>query len=167
LLLKDVVGWPSEAIAQALDLTVSAVSSALHRARATMATKPPWQAVDPAPEVVAEYMRCWEEHDLERLVGRLRQDIIFAVPPFAAWFRGAEAVRGFVQTPRFAAFWARGLVALQTRANGLPALVWYTPGADGAWRAHSMHVMRFEQGQVVEATNFIGAHYLHGFELPT
>jgi hypothetical protein len=26
--------------------------------------------------------------------------------------------------------------------------------------------MRFEDGAVAEATNFIGAYYLHGFELP-
>ena len=34
LLLKDVVGWSAEEIAAALDLTVSSVNSALHRARA-------------------------------------------------------------------------------------------------------------------------------------
>ena len=40
LLLKDVVGWTSEEIAQALELSVSSVSSALHRGRETLALRP-------------------------------------------------------------------------------------------------------------------------------
>src|SRR5215468_2545158 len=37
LLLKDVVGWSAEEIADALELTLFSVNSALHRARVTMA----------------------------------------------------------------------------------------------------------------------------------
>jgi RNA polymerase sigma-70 factor, ECF subfamily len=166
LLLKDVVGWPSEDVAQALELSVSSVSSALHRARETLASAPRLSAVDPAPEVLNDYVRCWEERDLDGLVGRLREDIVFAMPPFASWFQGSEAVSGFLQSPQFAGFWTRGLRALHTRANTLPALVWYTPRADGQWRAHSIHVVRFEGTQVAEATNFVGPHYLRGFDLP-
>jgi RNA polymerase sigma-70 factor (ECF subfamily) len=96
----------------------------------------------------------------------MRQDIAFAMPPFATWFRGVAAVRGFLESPRFTAFWSRGLVAVSTRANGLPALAWYTPGADGLRRPHSIHVMLFKAGRLAEATNFIGAYYLYGFDLP-
>ena len=55
---------------------------------------------------------------------------------------------------------------MTTRANGLPALGWYTPGSDKHWQLHSIHVMRFEAAKLAEATNFIGAYYLHGFDLP-
>jgi RNA polymerase sigma-70 factor, ECF subfamily len=96
----------------------------------------------------------------------MRQDITFAMPPFATWFRGVAAVRGFLESPRFAAFWSRGLVALPTRANGMPALAWYTPRADGHRRLHSIHVMLFKAARLAEATNFIGTYYLHGFDLP-
>jgi len=166
LLLKDVLGWPSQEIAQALELTPSSVNSALHRARRTMATAPTGQADDPPVEVLRNYLRCWEERDLETLVGLMRQDIAFTMPPFATWFHGTVAVRQFLQSPRFAAFWSRGLAAITTRANGLPAFGWYTPGSDEHWRLHSIHVMRFEATMLVEATNFVGAYYLHGFDLP-
>jgi RNA polymerase sigma-70 factor, ECF subfamily len=166
LLLKDVVGWSSQEIAQALELTLSSVNSALHRARETMAAAPCGPSADPEPEILAKYVRCWEERDLEGLLGMMRQDIAFAMPPFATWFRGVAAVRGFLESPRFTAFWLRGLVAVPTRANGLPALAWYTPGVDGHRRPHSIHVMLFEAGRLAEATNFIGAHYLYGFDLP-
>lgn len=55
-----------------------------------------------------------------------------AMPPHATWFRGAETVAAFLQTARFAGFWARGLWTLPTRANGLPAVIWYAPRTDGA-----------------------------------
>ena len=166
LLLKDVVGWPTEEIAAALELTASSVSSALHRARETVAARPRGPIEDPPPGVLKDYVRAWEARDLEGLVALLKKDVVFAMPPHATWFLGADAVRRFLQTPRFAAFWARGLVASATRANGLPAVVWYTPGADGVYRPHSIHVMRFHDDRLAEAINFIGAVYLHGFDLP-
>jgi RNA polymerase sigma-70 factor (ECF subfamily) len=167
LLLKDVVGWSAEEISAALELTVSSVNSALHRARETIATRPHVPAEDPPPEVLGAYVRSWEARDLDSLVALLRKDVVFAMPPHATWFRGAEAVRAFLQTPRFAGFWASGLRAMRTRANGLPAIAWYSARAgDGIYRLHSIHVMRFEDGALAEATNFIGAHYLHGFDFP-
>jgi RNA polymerase sigma-70 factor, ECF subfamily len=165
LLLKDVVGWSAEEIASALELTLSSVNSALHRARETVAARPKGRIEDPAPEVLGAYLRSWETRDLDSLVALLRKDVAFAMPPHATWFRGADAVRAFLQTPRFAAFWARGLRAVHTRANGLPALVWYVGGPDGTYGLHSIHVMRFVDGVLAEATNFIGGHYLHGFGL--
>src|SRR5262245_61613573 len=140
LLLKDVVGWPSEEIAEALELSLSSVSSALHRARETVSSRPRGRPADPAPEVIRDYIRSWEAHDLEGLVALLKRDVVFAMPPHAVWFRGADAVREFLQSARFAAFWARGLRAAQTRANGLPTLAWYTPADDATWRLHSLHL---------------------------
>src|SRR5690349_1671026 len=123
LLLKDVVGWPAEEIAAALELTVPSVNSALHRARATVAAGAREAHEDPPPEVLAAYLRSWETRDIDGLVALLRSDVVFAMPPHATWFRGADAVRAFLETPRFGAFWARRLRLTPTRANGLPAIV--------------------------------------------
>ena len=166
LLLKDVVGWSVEEISSALDLTVASATSALHRARDTVADRPRGRVEDPPPEVLGAYLRSWETRDLDALVSLLRKDIVFAMPPHSVWFRGAAAVRAFLQPPRFAALWARGLRTLPTRANGLPALVWYAAAPPGPHRLHSIHVMRFEDGALAEATNFIGPSYLVGFDLP-
>jgi RNA polymerase sigma-70 factor (ECF subfamily) len=166
LLLKDVVGWSSEEIAAALELTVSSVSSALHRARETVAARPRGPTEEPTPDLLGAYLRSWEARDLDSLVALLRHDVVFAMPPHAIWFQGAEAVRAFLQTPRFTTFWSRGLRGAHARANGLPAFVWYAGGPDGVYRLHSIHVMRFQDGALAEATNFIGAAYLRGFDLP-
>jgi hypothetical protein len=55
---------------------------------------------------------------------------------------------------------------MQTRANGLPAIVFYAaaPG-DDVCRLHSIQLMRFVGAAVAEATTFIGASYLHGFDV--
>jgi RNA polymerase sigma-70 factor (ECF subfamily) len=166
LLLKDVVGWSAEEIASTLELTQSAVNSALHRARETVAQRPRERADDPAPEVLGAYVRCWETGDLDALVALLRRDVAFAMPPHAVWFRGADNLQAFLRTPRFAKFWERGLRGLSTRANGLPAVVWYVGGPDGFRGPHSIQLMHFVEGTLAEATNFIGPHYLHGFDLP-
>jgi RNA polymerase sigma-70 factor (ECF subfamily) len=166
LMLKDVVGWSAEEIAATLDLSVSSVNSALHRARETVAARPRGPIEDPAPELLGAYVRSWETHDLDSLVALLRSDVVFAMPPHAAWFRGVDAVRAFLQRPPFSVRWARGLWGRPTRANGLPAVVWYAPGDDGVRRLHSIQVMRFEGGALAEATSFIGARYLRGFDLP-
>src|SRR5262245_40004040 len=166
LLLKDVVGWSAEEIASALELTVSSVNSALHRARATVAAAPPDANEDPPPEVLAAYVRSWETRDIDGLVALLRKDVVFAMPPHTTWFRGADDVRTFLQTPRFGAFWTRRLRVTITRANGFPALVFYAGGPDDeAYQLHSIQVVRFEGGAVAEATTFIGPGYLRGFEV--
>jgi len=166
LLLKDVVGWSAEEIAAALGLTVPSVNSALHRARETVAERPRGPVEDPAPELLAAYLRSWETRDLESLVALLRQDVVFAMPPHSAWFRGVDAVRAFLQVPPFSVRWARGLRATPTRANGLPALVWYSPDDAGGQRLHSIQIVRFKDGRAADVTNFIGARYLYGFDLP-
>jgi RNA polymerase sigma-70 factor, ECF subfamily len=113
-----------------------------------------------------EYIRCWEEHDLDGLVARLHADVVFAMPPYANWLRGSGTLCTFLKQPPFAPFWSRGLAAWRTRANGGPALVWYAPGADEFWQPHSIHLVRFEGDQLNEAINFIGNDYLVGFNLP-
>ena len=166
LLLKDVVGWSAEEIAAALELTLSSVNSALHRARETVAGRPTTRVEEPLPEVLVAYVRSWETRDLETLVALLHRDVTLAMPPHATWLRGADTLRAFFQTPRFAGFWSRLSRVVPTRANGLPAVIWYVRGPDGGSTPHSIQVMRFFDGALAEATNFIGAYYLHGFDLP-
>jgi RNA polymerase sigma-70 factor (ECF subfamily) len=166
LLLKDVVGWSAEEIAAALSLTLSSVSSALHRARETVAALPRGPQKEPSPDLVRDYVRSWEMRDLESLVAHLRRDVIFAMPPHATWLRGVDSVRRFLERPPFSERWAQGLRGTLTRANGLPAVAWYTPESGGGERLHSLQIMRFEDGQLAEATNFVGLYYLRGFDLP-
>jgi RNA polymerase sigma-70 factor (ECF subfamily) len=162
LLLKDVVGMSAEEIAAALELSVPAVNSSLHRARQTVG-EPPAPAEEPPPEALRAYVRCWEERDLERLTALLRDDITLAMPPNDVWFRGIADVVAFFRSPRVQALWTPGLRIALTRANGLPALGFH-PAVHGG-RLRSIGVTRFEGGKVAEMTVFIGPHLLAGFDL--
>jgi RNA polymerase sigma-70 factor (ECF subfamily) len=162
LLLKDVVGFSSEEIAQALDFSLGAVSSALHRARAALPL-PAESGSEPAPELLREYVRCWESRDLDALLTLLRDDVALTMPPFAAWFQGRDAVAAFFRSERFSLFWSSGLRVALTRANAQPALIFYR---DQGQTRHSIQLPRFQGRQVSSICNPIGPAYLHGFDAP-
>jgi RNA polymerase sigma-70 factor (ECF subfamily) len=165
LLLKDVVGWSAAEVASALELSLSSVNSALHRARQTIASLPPARSSEPTPELLQEYIRCWEAQDIDAMLSLLRQDIVFAMPPFATWFRGLSAVEGFLRSPVLSERWSPGFRTLPTRANGMPGLAFYR-GTDTGYRASSLQILRFVDDRVAEVVAFIGPEYLHGFDLP-
>ncbi len=167
LLLKDVIGWHAEEVATALELSLGAVNSALYRARQTIASPSvPSAAPDPAPEVLRAYIQSWESHDVESLVALLHQDVVFAMPPHASWFRGAGAVEGFLRGSIFAPHWAAaGFRVVTTRANGQLTLAFYRRTAVD-YRPSSLQLVRFVDGRVAEIMSFIGPHYFQGFTLP-
>ncbi len=162
LLLKDVVGWSAEEIAAALGLSVPSVNSALHRAREAVVRQRP-DAEEPAGPVVGAFVRAWETRDLDTLVALLRQDVALAMPPYAMWFQGVDAVVRFLQTPRFTAFWSSLVRVVPTRANGAPAFAFYRRLADGTVEAHSIMVARFLGERATEMTTFVGASYFAAF----
>jgi len=165
LLLKDVVGWSVDDIATTLDTTVAAVASALHRARETIAAGPPESPSDePAPAVLHAYIRSWEQRDLDSLVRLLHDDVVFAMPPHSAWFRGA-AVGTLFRSERLARFWSLTTRIVPTRANGRTALAFYA-GNGAELAPHSLQIVDFADDRVVQAVHFIGPDYFRGFRLP-
>jgi RNA polymerase sigma-70 factor, ECF subfamily len=162
LLLKDVVGFSSEEIATTLDTTVASVSSALHRARETISVAPKSPS-DPPPNVLREYIRSWEERDIDALVHMLRNDVVLAMPPHATWFRGAS-VGSFFRGERLArGFWTHARRVIETRANGQLALAFFV--REGAYRPHSIQLVEFAGSRVAQAIQFIGPDYLRGFDV--
>ena len=165
LLLKDVVGWSAAEVASALQLSLSSVNSALHRARQTIASPALPRSSEPTPELLQKYVRCWEARDIDAMLSLLRHDIVFAMPPFATWFSGLGAVEAFLRGPVLGERWAPGFRTLPTRANGAPALAFYRGTASG-YRASSLQILRFVEDRVAEIVAFIGSEYLRGFDLP-
>ena len=165
LLLKDVVGWQAEEIAQALSLSLGSVNSALHRARQTIASRAVEPAAEPPPETLRAYVRCWEAHDVNSLVALLRDDVVFSMPPHATWFRGAPSVERFLRSPRFSQRWAAGFRVVTTRANAQVALAFYHR-QDLEYRPSSVQLVRFVDGLATEVVSFIGPGSHRGFALP-
>lgn len=161
LLLQEVAGWQAAEIAEALDLSVAAVNSALQRARAALdARAPRWNRKPPVPaaaeaDALARYLRAWEAGDPGALAAVLREDAALAMPPVPSWYAGREAVVRFfrdVVLPMVGAV----RMARVGDVNGAPALACYKRDAAGAWRADSLHVLAVEEGAVARVVAFLG-----------
>lgn len=165
LLLKDVLGWSAAEVATALELSLASVNSALHRARQTLAVPPTSAPSEPSEEVVRAYLRSWEQHNVDAMVSLMRDDIVFAMPPHATWFRGRAAVETFLRGSVLGERWAAGFRVQPTRANARPAFAFYRAGPN-SYLASSLQVVRFADNRIAEITVFIGPEYLRGFGLP-
>jgi RNA polymerase sigma-70 factor, ECF subfamily len=160
LILRDVVGWSADETAGLLDLSVAAVKSALQRARATMRDRLPRRRADWAPAsaptvgeraLVARWVAAVEAADTDALAQLLRADVRVSFPPAPIWYDGRDA---FLEASRRHAAVGEYRV-IPTSANLQPALAMYLrrPG-DTLFRALALEVLRVEDGQIAELTDF-------------
>jgi RNA polymerase sigma-70 factor (TIGR02960 family) len=173
LVLRDVLGFSARETAGILDTSEESVSSALKRARATLARRFPSPGErEPAPlpgsareqELVARLTRAYEAGDVDALVALLTDDVVVAMPPLALEYHGREAAARFHAAVTFRRGRTRRLVA--TRANGQPAFGLYArdPQASIA-RAHGLLVLTLSGGRICEMTGFDNSVLLT-FRLP-
>jgi RNA polymerase sigma-70 factor (ECF subfamily) len=94
-----VLGWSASEVAALLDTTVTAVNSALQRARATIEAEAPAHRVAPGRgrqrELLDRYVDAWDRADMNALLELLREDAVMTMPPQAA-IVGAEAIVAFL-----------------------------------------------------------------------
>ena len=146
LILRDVLAWSAAETASALDMSLGAANSALHRARQTVAEhagdRDPVAQQDPDdPKVIRlleAYLRAWQRDDIDGLVATLQADVRLAMPPSVSWYSGRDDVVRFLGAfvlPQG----AYSLVA--TTANGQPAFETLVRGPDGVDRPVGMQVL--------------------------
>jgi RNA polymerase sigma-70 factor (ECF subfamily) len=133
LILREVLGYSAREVAATLETTVASVNSALQRARAAVEDRLPEQSQqatlrqlddDEIRDLVNNYVDAWERNDVNAVVGMLTEDATIAMPPLASWFGGRDQVAEFLVRYPMSGMWR--WKALQTRANGQPALGFYT-----------------------------------------
>jgi len=172
LILCEVLRWKASEVAELLDTSVASVNSALQRARETLETRadalrdaPPDLSDAETTSLLARYVQAWEQADIGVLVSLLREDATLAMPPFASWFQGADAIARSIGDMVFTSG-ARGTYRLvATRANGQPAFAAYTKsGAE--WRATAIHVLRIEGGRIAAIDAFLDPSLFRRFGLP-
>jgi RNA polymerase sigma-70 factor (ECF subfamily) len=167
LVLRDVLGWPAPKVAEALELTVASVTSALQRARVTMREQLPGRRLDwrsPATHelsdderrVLASYIDAHERNDLDGLTALLRHDLRFAMlpDPGTVSTTAKDAVDGWVGAGLF----RRGHDAwrgVATTVNRMPAAALYlrTPD-DPVHRLFTMAVLHIVDGEIAELSGF-------------
>jgi RNA polymerase sigma-70 factor, ECF subfamily len=96
LLLTQVLNWSAAETAEALDMSVAAVNSALQRARATLDTRNP--SVVPRAlneeqqQLVARYVAAFEAYDVAALTKLLHEEATLSMPPYELWLQGHEQI---------------------------------------------------------------------------
>ena len=131
LLLRDVLNWKAQEVAAHLDMTVSAVNSALIRARKTLqdANYSNRYRSRPSDDVIQglldQYIVAWETANIPALIALLKEDALLTMPPLPFWFQGRTPIREFFARFIFASN-AKGSWRLQQQAaNGQPACALY------------------------------------------
>jgi RNA polymerase sigma-70 factor (ECF subfamily) len=173
LVLCQTLGWSAKEAAAVLETSVASVNSALQRARATLKARLPQPREEWAPvqsptdeewELLRRFMAAWERQDVAAVVGLMRDDVRWAMPPAPLWFDGRDAIAMLLRAFPIGSNGEFRVVA--TAANRQPAMASYIrpPGAS-AFGLAGLTVLRVEQGQIVELTNF-APDLLRGFELP-
>jgi RNA polymerase sigma-70 factor (ECF subfamily) len=181
LLLSDVLDWHSNEIADLLSISVSAVKSALHRARVTLAklyhddereraARLPTN--DAATQKQLErYLHAWETQDITGLVALLKEDATFTMPPSPSWYRGGEAIRTVLTTQAFAPLAQNRWHFSPTRANGCPAFaVYHSIGSEKISRAFGLQIVTLLDSasglQIADVTTFLDPSLLTYFGFP-
>jgi RNA polymerase sigma-70 factor (ECF subfamily) len=172
LILREVLGFSAQEVADALTTTTASVNSALQRARATVEQRLPARSQQATlrslgdarlRDLVNAYVRAWESRDVDAMVALLVDDATFAMPPYPNWFRTRDEVIAFIAgtgRPR--------LRHALTRANGQPAVGWYRWDPDAeSYAPTSVEVLTLEGARVKDITAFVSPRLLPRFGLPT
>src|SRR5688500_9375677 len=105
LILREVLGFSAQEVADLLETSVASVNSALQRARRTIDEKLPEQSQQATlrtlgderlREIVEQYMDAMGRGDVDTVVSMLADDAAWSMPPLATWYHGA-AVRDFLR----------------------------------------------------------------------
>jgi RNA polymerase sigma-70 factor (ECF subfamily) len=166
LLLTQVLNWSAAEAADALDMTVPAVNSALQRARATLDARNP--AVVPRKlskeqeELLGRYVAAFERYDVEALSKLLHEEATMSMPPYALWLRGRESIAAWMLTYGIGCKGSR-LIPVQS-ANGLPTFVQYRHGGAQPW---AVVLMELDGDRIAKLHYFLDTETLFGkFGMP-
>ncbi|MGW2560249.1 sigma-70 family RNA polymerase sigma factor [Streptomyces sp. NPDC001514] len=160
LILRDVLGFHANEVADMLDSTVESVNSALKRARAGLQRRqPPTDEREPAPApggaseqtLVAEFVRAYESGDLDALVALLTDDVFISMPPIPLEYQGRDVVARL-----FAGIFRSGrrVDLVPTRANGQPAFGAYLRASTGVRHGTGLFVLTLTGDRICAFTRF-------------
>jgi RNA polymerase sigma-70 factor (ECF subfamily) len=160
LILRDVLGYHADEVADMLDSTVESVTSALKRARASLQRRqlpvagrePPPAAGSPAEDaLVAKFANAWESADLDALIALLTDDAFISMPPMPFGYEGRDVVARFC-AGLFGA--GRRFDLVPTRANGQPAFGAYLRPPAGIRHGTGLYVLTLTGDRICAMTRF-------------
>ena len=171
LVLRDVLRWSAKETAAALETSVAAVNSALQRAHAQLAEKQLTQGtveddLTPEHEVMLErYVQAFWAKDVNALVTMLAHDAVWEMPPFTAWYTGAQNIADLID--HNCPGGAHDMPMIRTSANGQPAFGLYMRQPEGHFEPFQLQVLQLLDGRVTHVVAFFERELFETFGLPT
>jgi RNA polymerase sigma-70 factor (ECF subfamily) len=173
LILREVLAWRANEVAELLDTSVASVNSALQRARATLAERDDKAAdaavSDPLDEeqrkLLERYVAAFEGYDMAALTALLHEDAIMTMPPFDLWLTGHDDITGFMTTLGAA---CEGSRLIPVEVNGLPGFAQYKPDPEaGGFSPWSVQVLEISDGRLTGFHFFLDTkRWFPLFDLP-
>ncbi|MBO0842600.1 MAG: RNA polymerase subunit sigma-70 [Nocardioides sp.] len=165
LLLRDVEGYSAAETAAILDVSVPTVTSALQRARATIAAKTAARDADWSPAEITDadrrlleaFIASHEAEDPAAALAVVREDVRIAMPPNPGLFVGRSEMSRFMAMAFDHSMFGEWRL-LPTAANRMPAAASYLrrPG-EQVFTPFKLDVIRVGQGRIAEITTFDAA----------
>jgi RNA polymerase sigma-70 factor (ECF subfamily) len=158
LILREVLRWKADEVAELLGSTVASVNSALQRARSTLASRDLTSDRTTEPlndaqrELLARYVDAFERYDMDSLTALLHQDATWNMPPYALWLQTHRDVRDWCLGPGIG---CRGSHLVATMANGQPAFGQYKPSPSGGYEPWSLQVLEISGDRISGITFFL------------
>jgi RNA polymerase sigma-70 factor, ECF subfamily len=173
LVLRDVLGFRGDEVADMLETSQAAVKAALQRARAKVDDELADGGREAAPvpgsrrerELLGLFAAAVERGDTEGIVSLLTDDAWVRMPPQPYEYQGHAAVAAFLRDRAI----RRGapLRLVPTRANGQPAFVCYLPDPHAVIaRAYGLMVLTLQGERISAITWFADLGVLPLFGLP-
>jgi RNA polymerase sigma-70 factor (ECF subfamily) len=156
VILREVLRWKADEVADLLDTTVASVNSVLQRARATGAAaggaRAPRPLDDDQRDLLARYGDAFERYDIDAFVRLLHDDATQHMPPFEMRLRGRDDIAAWILGPGRG---CRGSRVIATEANGSPAVAQWRPAPEGGFVPWVLHMLETEGGRGTYISSFL------------
>ncbi len=171
LVLRDVLAFHADEVAEMLGSSVASVNSALQRARSSLESRlPPARDRLAMPltgaerEMVDRLADAFQRDDVDGVVALLTDDAFVAMPPDPFWCAGGEAIAQFLRERRA----IRGVPwrFIPVGANLQPGFAYYFL-QDGEWVQKGMFVVGVRPDGISSVIRFGGQRLLDSLGLPS
>jgi RNA polymerase sigma-70 factor (ECF subfamily) len=158
LLLTQVLGWAAAEAADALEMSVPALNSALQRARATLSARNP--AVVPRElsgeqqRLLARYLDAFERYDVRALIALMHEEATFSMPPYELWLQGTESISAWLLGHGIG---CEGSILVPVEACGTPAFAQYRRGGMEPW---AIVLLEMEGDRITSVTSYLDVETL-------
>ena len=171
LILREVLRWHADEVAELLDTTVASVNSALQRARATLAARrgdgegtADRPMSDVQQQLLSRYVDAFERYDMDELTSLLKTDATWNMPPYELWLQTHDDIVAWCLGPGIG---CQGSRLIPVMANGSPAFGQYKPDPAGGLAPWSVQVLELSGDRIGGITFFLDtARFFPLFGLP-